>query len=1531
MPRAGGESDKLGNRYEGLWTVHNLLDVLAGDAVALEPEAYEESKGIEFVKTKRDNSQEFQSVKRQRAGAGWTLSALTGLDEHGRSVLKDLFEKLEADSSRRVVFVSTTVHSQAYEVWDRSRRCQTPEEFKQQLETDKGLHEDFSKYVLPLCCGDLSIAFGRFRSLRLIPFGEDELRRQVEISIRRLVYRADNCALDPSQVVLNLADFIYDSLGRRLVEADIRSELARHGYYLKDWVRDTHVAGQVIALNARYLKHVEADLILGREIPRPEATTIAGALLEPRTKLAQLVVGAAGRGKSCVLAQVLHQLEKQGMPFLAIRLDNLPVVGSTKAMGQELSLPDSPAIVLAGLSQGHPAVLLVDQLDAMSVVSGRNPELWQVFEELVEEVQQHPNMRLLLACRAFDLEHDPRLARLVKQEGLAQRLDLDLLPVETVQLVVKGGGGAPERLSSQELELLRTPFLLYLFLQGEPANPAPFGGRQELFARFWRAKQQKAAQHQVDFDRVIGMLVDELSRGESISASADRLDSVATDANVLVSDNVLVFENGRYRFFHESFFDYAFARRFVREGRNLVHFLTSECAEQHLFRRSQVRQVLAYQREDNREFYLATLIAVLNHADIRVHVKKLVLDWLAQLEDPSSEEWEVIEPLLKDPKLHWAAFNVLWGRLPWFDLLENRGVLSRLLAGEDAGFVDLCARTVGQQEFLAKRSPQVAKLLRAYRGKGDAWKQRLRGILQFGHFHGSREMFDLVLDLLEEGLFDGINDLHWHALTQMAEQRPEFAVEFLGRTLGRLVAQITARGETNPFAEEGRSNQIDTQFIHTTAQKAPALYAERITPIIKELVLANAQPAKCGGYYDAIWHYLSYGADHDTHEALLGSTRGALQELARTEPVKCEAILAGWQELEHKTLRFLLLCAWLGNPNHFAERAAEHLINHPLAFEVGYDFFSGDDPERAGIALLLLKAISPLVADETHLKLAGAIRGYKSPYEKQYPEIRGSRELALWKQLQSDRLSQDSRLRIEELRRKFPERKLTSYEKRIRAEHRKGGFVPSPIPTSAFSKMTDDQWVKAFRRYSSTKGEVRHGRFIGSALELHTPVQHATKADRKRFAALALKLPDDILPIHFDAILWGLVDESHQVVKGAGAGQTDVELPNDAPLATDTLLQVVQRIHRLPDKPCGKAICRLADALAKRPVPVELVEIVADYAILDPDPETEVWDEDAGSGQKYYGGDPLSAGINSARGSAADSFSRFLIAHPEMADRLYPYIETLARDKSIAVRAVNIQGLLALLNTHRDKAVSLFLETCEAGEPLWAIDPVGVFLYHATFSHYTELRPLLQRMLVSSEKEARHAASNQIALAAFRHPEAKSDLEVVLAGDEDCRRAAAEIYSFNVHHESVRETCIANLKTFFNDPSKRVRDTASNWFRERFGEWTEWQRNLLSDFAQSQAFLDGGSECMMNIDKTPGPLPPEFLKVAQRAVDVFEEKIRTNSPHAFGFSYHLPALVIRFYEQSKGDVARRECLDLIDRMLSLGMAEAENELSKADR
>jgi hypothetical protein len=63
-------------------------------------------------------------------------------------------------------------------------------------------------------------------------------------------------------------------------------------------MRDSHVPGQIKALNQRYLGYVEADLILGHSIPRPEVSAIVQAIHEKGSKLAQLIVGAAGRGKS---------------------------------------------------------------------------------------------------------------------------------------------------------------------------------------------------------------------------------------------------------------------------------------------------------------------------------------------------------------------------------------------------------------------------------------------------------------------------------------------------------------------------------------------------------------------------------------------------------------------------------------------------------------------------------------------------------------------------------------------------------------------------------------------------------------------------------------------------------------------------------------------------------------------------------------------------------------------------------------------------------------------------------------------------------------------------------------------------------------------------------------------------------------------------------------------------------------------------------------------------------------------------------
>jgi hypothetical protein len=81
-PRAGGDADKLGNRYEGRWTVRQLLDVLAGRAKSLTVEAIgEEGEGVEFTLVRNNETVESHQVKRQRGNAnGWSIRALGDVD-----------------------------------------------------------------------------------------------------------------------------------------------------------------------------------------------------------------------------------------------------------------------------------------------------------------------------------------------------------------------------------------------------------------------------------------------------------------------------------------------------------------------------------------------------------------------------------------------------------------------------------------------------------------------------------------------------------------------------------------------------------------------------------------------------------------------------------------------------------------------------------------------------------------------------------------------------------------------------------------------------------------------------------------------------------------------------------------------------------------------------------------------------------------------------------------------------------------------------------------------------------------------------------------------------------------------------------------------------------------------------------------------------------------------------------------------------------------------------------------------------------
>ncbi len=495
-------------------------------------------------------------------------------------------------------------------------------------------------------CASETEAFGLLKRLHVETVSQDRLIEQVEERTRLCLYDGDG-DLDPHEARLYIADFILDRLGQSITRENLVAKLNEGGFFEANWAQDQRIRHLIGERNESYLRSVKLALINNELIRRQESDTALNQILTGSGKYG-LFIGTAGVGKSCSIAGLLEGLGANGIPYFALRLDTPYGAMTPMTLGRELGFPMSPVNLLAAVAEGGRSVLLLDQLDALSFISGRKTITWELLSDLLAEAEAYPNMRVWLACRDFDLQYDYRLQRLVAERA-AQQVSIGLLSVDVVQYQINQRAGlSADALTPAQIEMLRTPMHLSLYLEGEPENQPSFASVQDLYNRYWRRKKEKVDQRlgrESKWNGVMDHLCDELSHNQTLTAPRLALEeNFGTDVQAMASEHVIVLDLGRYRFFHEGFFDYAFARRFALRNRTLVELLLHD-GEQHLFRRAQVRQILSYLRDqdDGRDRYYKELRLLMTTDGIRPHIIKLVMDWLANQPDPSLEEADILK------------------------------------------------------------------------------------------------------------------------------------------------------------------------------------------------------------------------------------------------------------------------------------------------------------------------------------------------------------------------------------------------------------------------------------------------------------------------------------------------------------------------------------------------------------------------------------------------------------------------------------------------------------------------------------------------------------------------------------------------------------------------------------------------------------------------------------------------------------------------------------------------------------------------
>lgn len=1485
--RRGGEADKFGSLYESAWTTYHLLRVLAGraDAVTVE-DLGDAGKGSEFTLATPYHAAEAHQVKLGYSNAnGWTPRKLAteGVLDAAR---------VQVELGRRFHFVSDIPSPKIGTLTDRARRSASVEAFVADWLNEE-LRPEFDYLCSAAVYGSEQVAWQTLRSMWVHCLGEADIRLMNDAMASLLLDGAP-----PTAAALALGDLAEHSLGVRLDAAAIEQRLPEYELCRAERLGSPTVAQAVAAVLAGWNASIEREL-LQPTISRAEDAELVDVLRSDATQLA-VVVGSAGAGKSAVLHQAVHELEANDWAVLGFRLDRIEAFASTGEIGQHLDLGMSPVAALAATAGDRPSLLVIDQLDAVSLASGRMPQRFDTVADLIREAAAFPRMRVLLACRAFDVENDYRIRQLIGGEGTS-RIDVRPLSAAQVDAAVESMGIPAHQLTDTQRSLLSLPLNLVLLRAiADQADALSFTSDTGLLAAYWERKLRDCTNRRQPpprFGAVIGALADAMSARQQLTANVSVLDAgdLAGDAEVLASEHILVRDGQRYAFFHEAFFDYAFARLWVNRAQDLPTFLLND--EQELFRRAQIRQILLHIRDDDPERFVREAEAVLTHPDIRFHIKAVVLALLRFLPDPSAAEWRmVVRLLVSDDSVTthlWASVRAL----PWFDRLDAEGTIAEWFATED----DTVHWRVLQvlATVVKERGDRVAQLIAPYAGTASSYINWLAWVTRFANVHESRALFDLMLAAARRGDYNGREQALWLAIFGLGQHQPTWAVELL---IAWLVDRPNSLGldATEHVAALHTSEHNLLELARTAAERAPLVYCQAFVPYLLRVMALTERDTTRLPITDGHFSYRgqSAGPMPELADVLLHGTAAALRQLIQQDPDAVQPLLEELACDPHDSAQWLLYEALRGAGDRYADWVAELLLEGEHRFNSGY---------RSGpfwTTHQLLEATTPHMAEAQLRQIEAAVISFRPEGESR--EGVGWSSFQLLSAIAEDRLSSPARRRLGELQRRFHKDEPAAPRDVI------GGAVGSPIPEAAAQHMTDDQWLRAMRRYHDDHTDFDTLR--GGAHELSQVLRAEATRDPARFARLALRITADIPSAYSDAILLAL-------------GQTDT--PAEPPLVFDAIRHIAGLSNPENDQWLGMALQNQLDS----DVPDDVLQIIVDRALHAPNPTEDVWSQETANGKQYYGGDIFTNGINTARGHAALILGDLIVhdADGRRTELVVSSLGQLANDPSVAVRSCVAHLLAACLRHASTEVLAAYEPLLATDDRLLATRPMVQLAGYIGLGKPDVIKPVIQRMLASSHEHVRRAGGLLAANAGleFGLPDLLTTARE--SGDAPVRQGAADLCARSLPFTSDVPMATAALVQFVEDEDEQVRKAAAQVAATLRGRELQPHGELLRALVASKSFTNALPQLLLTLQAAPDRIDDVVLNCARRYIEVYGEQAGDISTSAAGEAQEVIQLTLRAYAQASDQDRRRLVLDLIDDLLRIGAIGALEAVDQAER
>ncbi len=1259
--------------------------------------------------------------------------------------------------------------------------------------------------------------------------------------------------------------------------------------------------------------------IAGVHIARAEVRQITDWLLRTDHKeRVGMLLDQPGSGKTVVMRDILEYLEASGIPVLAIKADTLSSISNHHDAAERLGLPASVETCARELAAGGTFIVLLDQLDALSLTLSRDQATLDVMLDTVARLRNVDGVRMVASCRTFDLKRDPRLSAIkIDREFRLQPLD-----DSQVSQVLQTIGTDLTHLLPGHQTLLRVPLHLSIYARIASTDAAAdqaesFRSLQELYGALWRKwieiipPDVPPPRERID---AIYMLVDAIQNRHQLTAPVAVLDECPEGAIYLERVRFIRQHKGNWSFSHETLFDYCYARRFVAAGKALCQEVVN--GPQGLFERSQMVQVLAYLRGSDEAAYRRELVQLLRSQDLRVHLRLLLLGWFGSLPNPNSEEQGIARRLMSRADDQILFLQATAGNEAWFDLMS--GDVWQLLDSNDErvrGTVINYLSTLIQQ-----RTGAILRRLRPHLAESESWDAGIAFCLfRLEDWHNNDDAVALFCDLLSRGRTFGWEHRCFHHLVSSDPAAACQALRvYLDRRLEILLAWEEAerqkRGSdansvyrvdsSRSFArsQELLNDYIIGQVVREAVRNCTADLVLRLLPWFARAATCLAVPHSSDEHYppDTVFSLCWFG-DHISQGPILAmQIAEALSDLARGKPADFRAIANELANMQSLSVQRVLAQAYLSDPIEYADDIFNYIVSDPWRLNIGEEL---ENPHYDSYRLY--SAAFQNVDAGRRAILEDLILGSQPAWERWSFRQRELSQLIFLASVPFDLLSMRARGRLQELQCKFPD---------FRPQEPIGiqtGVVGPPIDAASQQRMSDDNWLSAMRKYSDD-GDRHSGFLKGGASELASSFAELVKTNPERFYNLARRF-DAAISLHY--------------ITAAISGLAGSQAP--AEWVFDLVRQFAPRI----EGDSRRGVCWALSKRAEAGVPDDLLDLMADWALHDPDPDQELWRiRPGGSDAAYFNGDPHDHGINTNRGAALLATCRCAMhREPPQAERTFALLEQAANDPSTAVRTCVIECLESLLSTDEHRVLVVFEHTMDGQPRLVQTPVVHQFICHMYHTHFPRLRPFIEAMLTHADDVTRQAGARLACLAAFTYPEAEALAEQAVHGDPIMRRGAAQVYARKLERTDLEATCRDRLVLLMHDPDEQVRAHMGECFSYLHPEQLDHLRPFVEEFLSSPSLLASAEHLVKFLKPLAADEPDLALRATARILEATGNEIVDLRTSAARLEPDMVQLPLAVYTRTDDQSIKSRAMELFERLLLLGSRTAHQALADWDR